>query len=80
MILATQFTFIVEKTYTFTQKWLDHLLLMTSYLVTIAMTIAELVSKCVRGMNKPLLKTSGADVLSLEDHLQFKTALPTVRY
>ena len=25
----------VEKTCTFTQKWLDHLLLMTSYLVTI---------------------------------------------
>ena len=40
MILATRFTFIVEKknlkkTCTFTQKWLDHLLLMTSYLVTI---------------------------------------------
>ena len=25
----------VEKTFIFTQKWLDHLLLMTSYLVTI---------------------------------------------
>ena len=40
MILATRFTFIVEtlikKTYIFTQKWPDHLLLMTSYVVTIA--------------------------------------------
>ena len=35
MILATRFTFIVEKTCTFTQKRLDHLLLMTLYLVTI---------------------------------------------
>ena len=38
MILVTRFTFIVEKvekTYTFTLKWLDHLQLMTSYLVTI---------------------------------------------
>ena len=26
----------VEKTFIFTQKWLDHLLLMTSYLVTVA--------------------------------------------
>ena len=25
----------IEKTYTFTLKWLDHLLLMTSFLVTI---------------------------------------------
>ena len=38
MILATIFSFIVKKvkkTCIFTQKWLDHLLLMTSYLVTI---------------------------------------------
>ena len=38
MILVTRFTFIVEKVEkkrTFTQKWLDRLLLMTSYLVTI---------------------------------------------
>ena len=38
MNLATRFTFIVEKSWkkcTFTQKWLDHLLLMTSYLVAI---------------------------------------------
>ena len=39
MILASRFTFIFFKkgfkTCTFTQKWLDHLLLMTSYLVTI---------------------------------------------
>ena len=63
MILATRFTFIVErslkKTCIFTQKWLDHLLLMTSYLVTIATD-----HHCARGMNEQLLKTSGADVLS----------------
>ena len=39
MILATKFTFTaekkLEKTCTFTQKWLDHLLLMTLYPVTI---------------------------------------------
>ena len=38
MISATRFSFIVEKvekTFNFTQKWLDHLLLMTSYLVTL---------------------------------------------
>ena len=39
MILATRFTFIVERSWKnmyFHLKWLDHLLLMTSYLVTIA--------------------------------------------
>ena len=38
MVLVTRFTFIVErkKKSIFTQKWLAHLLLMTSYLVTIA--------------------------------------------
>ena len=35
MILATRFTFIVEKTCTFTQKWLHHLLLIMSCLITI---------------------------------------------
>ena len=41
MILATRFTVIVivekgkKKTCHFTQKWLDHLLLMTSLIVTI---------------------------------------------
>ena len=37
MILTTVFSSIVkkgEKTFIFTQKWLDHLLLMTSFLVT----------------------------------------------
>ena len=37
MILATRFTFIlkeVQNTCIFTSKWLDHLLFMTSYLVT----------------------------------------------
>ena len=42
MILATRFTFIVErsfkKTCIFTQNWLDHLLLMTSCFVTIIVT------------------------------------------
>ena len=40
MILAARFTFIVlkevEKACIFTQNWLDHLLLITLYLVTIA--------------------------------------------
>ena len=39
MILATSFTLIVEdnwKKCIFGQNWFDHLLLMTSYLVTIA--------------------------------------------
>ena len=38
MILATRFTLLkeAEKTCIFTQNWLDHLLLMISYLVTIA--------------------------------------------
>ena len=41
MILATRFTVIVivekseKKACNFTQKWLDHLLLMTSYILTI---------------------------------------------
>ena len=40
MILATRFTFIVEKKLKKrTQKWLDHLLLMTLYLVTIVKLI-----------------------------------------
>ena len=54
----------LKKTCIFTQKWLDHLLLMTSYLVTIATDHHLLVSKCARGMNEQLLKTSGTDVLS----------------
>ena len=61
MILATIFTFIVEKiekTYTFTQKWLERLLL------------TELDSKCARGMNKKLLKRSGADALSTRRKLR----------
>ena len=37
---------------------------MTSYLVTIATDHHLLVSKCARGMNEQLLKTSGIDVLS----------------
>ena len=45
----------------YAQKWLGHLLLMISYLVTIA---TELVSNFAGGMNEQLLKTSGADVSS----------------
>ena len=45
----------------FHSKWLDHILLMTSYFVTIELTITELNSKCARGMNEQLLKKSGAD-------------------
>ena len=61
MILATRFTFIVEKiekTYTFIQKWLERLLL------------TELDSKFARGMNKKLLKTLGADALSTRRKLR----------
>ena len=39
MILTTRFTLLlkeVEKTCNFTQNWLDHLLFVVSYLVTIA--------------------------------------------
>ena len=46
----------------------DHLLLMTSYLVTIE-TDRHWTSKCARGMNEQLLKTSGADVLSSKKKL-----------
>ena len=68
MILVTRFTFIVEKvekTCTFTLKWLDHLQLMTSYLVTIEIDhhFWTSLKMRARGMNKPLLKTSVADVL-----------------
>ena len=59
----------VKKTYIFTEKWLDHMLLITSYLVTIA-TDHQLVSKCVRGMNEQLLKMSGTDVLSSRKKLR----------
>ena len=72
MILATRFTLFlkeVEKTCIFTQNWLDHLLLVTSYLVTIA-TITTLVSKCARGINEQPLKTSGTDVLSSRKKLR----------
>ena len=55
------------KTCTFTQKWLDHLLLMTSYLVTIA---TDNHWTRVRGMNEQLLKTPGADVLSSRKKLR----------
>ena len=67
MILATRFTFIVEKiekTYTFTQKWLERLLL------------TELYSKCARGMNKKLLKTLGADALSTRRKLRKTLGIP----
>ena len=67
MILATTVTFIVEKvdmTCTFTEKWLDHLLLMT-YLVTIA-TDHPLTSLKMYGRNEGTATEnwSGANVLS----------------
>jgi len=39
------------------------------------MDITKLVSKCVRGMNEQLLKTSGADVLSSRGKNSEKTYL-----
>ena len=51
----------------------DHLLLMTSYLVTIGTEYhytAVLVSKCALGINEPPLKTSGADVLSSRENIK----------
>ena len=51
-------------------KLLDHLLLMTSYLVTIVTAIMKLVSKCLLGINEQLLKTSGADALSSKKNLR----------
>ena len=54
----------VKKTCIFTQKWLEHWLLMTSYLVTIATGHHWTCLKMCAGMNKQLLKTSGADVLT----------------
>ena len=52
----------VEKTCIFTQKRLDHLLLMTSYLVTIATGHHY---TCLRmGDREQLLETSGVDLLS----------------
>ena len=65
MILGNVFAFIVErswKTCIFTQKWLDHLLFITSYLDPKQLT-TELDSKFARGINEQLLKKSGADVL-----------------
>ena len=73
MILATRFSFIVEKklkkkTCIFTQKWLDHLLLMTSYLVTIAtdhhLTCLQICARDER------TATPGADVLSFMKKLR----------
>ena len=55
MILAIRFICIVkkvEKTCTFTQKWFEHLLPVTFYLVT----VTEFDSKCARGMKEQLLK------------------------
>ena len=49
----------VEKTCIFTQKWLDHLLLMTSYLVTIETCL----KMRARDKQTATVKTSHADVL-----------------
>ena len=50
------------------------LLLMTSFLVSIELTITELVSKSAQAMNKQLLKTSGADVLCSRKKKNSETA------
>ena len=47
----------------FHSKWFDHLLLMTSYLVTIETDHHWTSLKMCRGINEQLLKTAGADVL-----------------
>ena len=47
---------------------------MTSYLLT--MEITELDSKCVRGMNEQLLKTSCTDVLSSRRKLRKTLGIP----
>ena len=68
MILATRFSFIVEKswkkTFNFTQKWLDHLLLMTSYLVTLETGHNWTWLKMRARDERTATETSGADVLS----------------
>ena len=64
MILATRFSFIVEKTFNFTQKWLDHLLLMTSYLVTLETDHHWTWLKMRARDERTATETSGADVLS----------------
>ena len=72
MILAQNLLLLlknVEKTCTFTQKWLDLLLLMTSSLVTIE-TEHHWTWLKMRGMNEHLLKTLGADVLSCRRKLR----------
>ena len=51
----------------------DHLLLMTSYLLTIGTEYhytAVLVSKCALGINEQPLNTSGADVLSSRENIK----------
>ena len=63
IILSTFSTFIVEKvekTCIFTQIWVDRLVIMTSYLVT----ITKRVSNCVQGISRQLMEISGSDVLS----------------
>ena len=45
------------KTRIFIQKWLDLVLLMTSYLVTIAIDCRQTLPKCVSRINEQLLKT-----------------------
>ena len=53
----------VEKNIYFHSKWLDNLLLITSYLVTIYRKWSSL-NFSQNAINEHLLKTSGADVLS----------------
>ena len=59
-----------EKTCIFTQNWLDHLLLIMSYFVTIAADHHQTASKSAQGMNLLLLKASDAEVLSFRKKLR----------
>ena len=73
MISATRFSFIVEKvekTFNFTQKWLDHLLLMTSYLVTLETDHHWTWLKMRATDEQTVIETSGADVLSSRKKLR----------
>ena len=67
MILATRFTFIVERSWKnmyFHPNWFDHLLLMASYPVTIATDHHWTWLKMCARDERTDTKTSGANVLS----------------
>ena len=45
----------------FIQNWLDRMLLMTAYVITMATDCCQTSPKCVSGINKQLLKTARAN-------------------